>query len=261
MKKADHLRKTRPMGSDMVAASGTSKTTSPCLNDAPQIGVCRIVFEEIAQLTGSLRKEYRMLYFQEMVGIAVFSITGVLAIKKADVDFFGAMVLGIITAIGGGTLRDLLLGLPIFWIVDFNYIWVALVAALVAFFLTQRLHQRYRLLLYLDGLAAALFALAATEKVLALHLAAPLAVMMGVLTSIGGGIARDVLAGRVSLLMSRDIYATPLLLGCTLYVVLRDLFPSIWIAGWIALIFTFGLRFFAIYQHLQMPAIFSTRQG
>ncbi|MNT92893.1 hypothetical protein D3C72_2342500 [compost metagenome] len=84
---------------------------------------------------------------------------------------------------------------------------------------------------------------------------------MGVLTSIGGGIARDVLAGRVSLLMSRDIYATPLLLGCTLYVLLRDLFPSIWIAGWIAFIFTFGLRFFAIYRHLQMPAIFSTKQG
>jgi len=61
--------------------------------------------------------------------------------------------------------------------------------------------------------------------------------------------------------MSRDIYATPLLLGCTLYVLLCDLFPSIWIAGWIALFFTSGLRFFAIYKHLQMPATLSTRQG
>ncbi|MHC8350848.1 trimeric intracellular cation channel family protein [Pseudomonas sp. RT4P38] len=136
-----------------------------------------------------------------------------------------------------------------------------MLAALLAFFLTQRLQRRYRLLLYLDGLAAALFGLAATEKVLALHLAAPLAVMMGVLTSFGGGIARDVLAGRVSLLMSREIYATPILLGCTLYVVLRNIFPSVWVAGWIALIFTFGLRFLAIYLHLQMPAIFSTKQG
>ncbi|WP_433765344.1 trimeric intracellular cation channel family protein [Pseudomonas putida] len=202
-----------------------------------------------------------MLYFQEMLGIAVFSITGVLAIKKADVDLFGAVVLGIITAIGGGTLRDLLLDLPMFWIADFNYIWVALFAALLAFFLTQRLQQRYRLLLYLDGLAAALFGLAATEKVLTLHQSAPLAVMMGVLTSIGGGIARDVLAGRVSLLMSREIYATPILLGCTLYVLLRDLLPSIWLAGCVGLVFTFGLRFLAIYRHLQMPAIFSTKQG
>ena len=176
-------------------------------------------------------------------------------------DLFGAVVLGIITAIGGGTIRDLLLDLPIFWIADFNYIWVALFAALLAFFCTQRLQRRYRILLYLDGLAAALFGLSATEKVLALQLAAPLAVMMGVLTSIGGGIVRDVLAGRVSLLMSREIYATPILLGCTLYVLLRDVFPTIWVAGWIALVFTFGLRFLAIYKHLQMPAIFSTRQG
>jgi uncharacterized membrane protein YeiH len=202
-----------------------------------------------------------MLYFQEMLGTAVFAITGVLAIHKVGVDLFGAVVLGIITAIGGGTLRDLLLDQPIFWIADFNYIWVALFAALLAFFLTKRLQRRYRLLLYLDGLAAALFGLVATEKVLGLNLAAPLAVMMGLLTSIGGGIARDVLAARPSLLMSREIYATPILFGCSLYVLLRSAFPSIWIAGWVALIFTSGLRFLAIYKELQMPAIFSTKQG
>ena len=202
-----------------------------------------------------------MLYFQEMLGTAVFAITGVLAIRKVGVDLFGAVVLGIITSIGGGTIRDLLLDLPIFWIADFNYIWVALFASLLAYFLTNRLHQRYQLLLYLDGFAAALFGIVATEKVLGLHLAAPLAVMMGVLTSIGGGIARDVLAGRASLLMSREIYATPILLGSTLYVLLRDAFPSISVAGWIALIFTAGFRFLAIYKQLQMPEIFSTRQG
>ncbi|WP_343047526.1 trimeric intracellular cation channel family protein [Pseudomonas akapageensis] len=214
----------------------------------------------IVHLADYLRTEKRMLYIQEMLGTAVFAITGVLAIQKVGVDLFGAIVLGIITAIGGGTIRDLLLDLPIFWIADFNYIWVALFAALLAFFLTQKLQQRYRLLLYLDGFAAALFGLVATEKVVGLELAAPLAVMMGLLTSIGGGIARDVLAGRASLLMSREIYATPILLGCTLYVVLRDTFPSIRIAGWIALIFTSGLRFLAIYKDLQMPVIFTTRR-
>ncbi|WP_460152919.1 trimeric intracellular cation channel family protein [Pseudomonas sp. S2_B07] len=75
-----------------------------------------------------------MLYFQQMLGTAVFAITGVLAIQKAGVDVFGAVVLGIITAIGGGTVRDLLLDQPIFWIADFNYIWVALIAAALAFF-------------------------------------------------------------------------------------------------------------------------------
>jgi uncharacterized membrane protein YeiH len=202
-----------------------------------------------------------MLYFQQMLGTAVFAITGVLAIQKAGVDVFGAVVLGIITAIGGGTVRDLILDQPIFWIADFNYIWVGLIAATLAFFLTKKFQQRYRLLLYLDGFAAALFGLVATEKVLGLHLAAPFAVMMGVLTSIGGGIVRDVLAGRTSLLMSREIYATPILLGCIVYVLLRDAFPTIQVAGWIALLFTSGLRFLAIYKDLQMPTILSTRQG
>ncbi|RON24232.1 hypothetical protein BK660_00760 [Pseudomonas brassicacearum] len=202
-----------------------------------------------------------MLYFQQMLGTAVFAITGVLAIQKAGVDVFGAVVLGIITAIGGGTVRDLILDQPIFWIADFNYIWVGLIAATLAFFLTKKFQQRYRLLLYLDGFAAALFGLVATEKVLGLHLAAPFAVMMGVLTSIGGGIVRDVLASRTSLLMSREIYATPILLGCIVYVLLRDVFPTIQVAGWIALLFTSGLRFLAIYKDLQMPTILSTRQG
>jgi uncharacterized membrane protein YeiH len=202
-----------------------------------------------------------MLYFQQMLGTAVFAITGVLAIQKAGVDVFGAVVLGIITAIGGGTVRDLILDQPIFWIADFNYIWVGLISATLAFFLTKKFQQRYRLLLYLDGFAAALFGLVATEKVLGLHLAAPFAVMMGVLTSIGGGIVRDVLAGRTSLLMSREIYATPILLGCIVYVLLRDAFPTIQVAGWIALLFTSGLRFLAIYKDLQMPTILSTRQG
>ncbi|WP_460163868.1 trimeric intracellular cation channel family protein [Pseudomonas sp. S2_F03] len=75
-----------------------------------------------------------MLYFQQMLGTAVFAITGLLAIQRVGVDLFGAVVLGIITAIGGGTLRDLLLDQPIFWFADFNYIWVALVTSLVAFF-------------------------------------------------------------------------------------------------------------------------------
>ncbi len=200
-----------------------------------------------------------LLYFQEMLGTAIFAVTGLLAIKEAKVDLFGAVVLGVITAVGGGTVRDLLLDVPIFWIVDFNYIWVALIAVLVAFFITRRLQQRYRLLLYLDGLAAALFGIVATEKVLGLHLAVPLAVMMGVLSSIGGGIVRDALAGRTSLLMSREIYATPILVGCVLYALLRNAVLPVPIAGCSALAFTCGLRFLAIYKQLQMPAIFSTR--
>jgi uncharacterized membrane protein YeiH len=196
-------------------------------------------------------------YYFEMLGTAVFAITGVLAVTRRGLDVFGALVLGIVTAIGGGTVRDLIIDAPIFWIQDLNYVWAAVVGALVAFSTAHRLSTASRALLYLDGLGAALFTVAAANKVLLLHFSGPVAVMMGILTGIGGGLVRDVLAGRQTLLMSREIYATPILLGCTLFVALRDVIPY---AGWIGFVAAFGFRAIAIYRHLEMPAWLTHRE-
>ena len=130
-------------------------------------------------------------------------------------------MLGTVTALGGGTIRDVIIRAPVFWLVDTNYLLVAVIASLVAFFASRLVKTTYTLLLYLDALGAAMFAIQATDKVLALQFAPAIAVAMGVLTGIGGGLLRDV-AGRQTLLMSRDVYATPILLGCLLYVALRN---------------------------------------
>ena len=119
--------------------------------------------------------------------------------------------------------------MPVFWATDLNYIWVALGAS-VAAFTAQSLFTRkemYRLLLYIDGLAVALFAIQAANKVWALQFGLPLApILLGIITAIGGGLIRDVLAGRQNLLMSRELYAVPVLFGCTLFVVAMALFPQ-----------------------------------
>ena len=199
-----------------------------------------------------------LLYTISMIGTAVFAITGVLALRRDGIDVFGALVLGIVTALGGGTVRDLILDAPVFWIGDFNYVWVAAASSLLTFFIVRPFERTQTLLLYLDGFGAALFAIAATDKVLGLGHAAPLAVMLGVWTSIGGGIARDVLAGRQTLLMSREIYATPILLGCALYIALLEFWPG---AAWTsptALCFIFVFRAFVIHRGLQMPKALST---
>ena len=172
----------------------------------------------------------------------------------------GVSAHGIVTALGGGTVRDLILDAPVFWIGDFNYVWVAAASALLTFFIVRPFERTQTLLLYLDGFGAALFAIAATEKVLGLGHAAPLAVMLGVWTSIGGGIARDVLAGRQTLLMSRDIYATPILLGCALYVAMRAAWPVASWTGPTALLFIFAFRAFVIHRGLQMPDVLSTHR-
>jgi len=199
-------------------------------------------------------------YYFEMLGTAVFAITGVLAVTRRGLDVFGALVLGIVTALGGGTVRDVIVGAQPFWIHDFNYVWVASAGALTAFWIGEVFRNGQRALLYFDALGAALFAITAANKVLLLQFGGPVAVAMGVLTGIGGGLIRDVLAGRPTLLMSREVYATPILLGCVAFVLLRAEAPSFPYAATVGFTIIFGARAFAIHRHLEMPMWLTHRE-
>jgi uncharacterized membrane protein YeiH len=192
-------------------------------------------------------------YYFEMLGTAVFAITGVLAVTRRGLDVFGAAMLGMVTALGGGTMRDLIIGAPPFWLADFNYVWAAVAGALTAFWIGARFRNTYRGLLYLDAVGAALFAVIAADKVLLRGLSEPVAVLMGVLTGIGGGLIRDVLAGRPTLLMSREIYATPILLGCIAFVSLRTFVPAFAYPGVVGAAIIFGVRAIAIHRQLEIP--------
>ena len=192
-------------------------------------------------------------YYIEMAGSAVFAISGVLAVTRRGLDVVGAVMLGLVTAIGGGTVRDLVVGVRPFWIADFNYVWSACAGALAAFWIGWLFRSALKGVLYLDALGAALFAIAATSKVLVLTDSAPVAVVMGVLTGIGGGLIRDVLAGRQTLLMGRDIYATPIVVGCAMFVLLRAFVPAFPYTEVVAMAVIFAVRALAIHQHLQMP--------
>ena len=193
-------------------------------------------------------------YYFELLGTALFAVTGVLVIVRRGLDVFGALMLGMVTALGGGTVRDVMIGAPIFWFQDFNYVWAAILGALLAFWLGTYLWSTYRALLYFDALGAALFAIVAASKVLGMGYGGPIAVMMGILTGIGGGLIRDVLAGRQTLLMSREIYATPILLGCTVFVLLRGMAETFAYAGFAGAGIAFTIRALAVRYHLEIPA-------
>ena len=199
-----------------------------------------------------------LIYWIGMAGIAAFAITGVLAVLPKSVDIFGAIVIGMLTAVGGGTLRDLVLGVPVFWSIDALYIWVAIIASLVAFW-AKGLFSRseiLRLVLYLDGLGVALFAIQGTSKAWELDFGLPVTpVVLGIVTAIGGGIIRDVLAQRPNLLMtSHELYLVPITLGCILYASALYAFPQL-DALWSILgpICIFGLRSAAIYWNVGVP--------
>ncbi len=188
-----------------------------------------------------------------------FATTAVLAIKRdRKIDLLGAIVLGLITAIGGGTIRDVILDVPVFWSEDLLYVWVAVGSSVAAFYWrSHRFTDRYLygLMLYLDGLGAAMFGIQAAAKVWDLGFGLPAGpVILGVVTAIGGGLVRDTLAGRTTLLMRPELYATPVLLGCTAFVMVLKYLPDYRLAGLlICILATFALRAAAIHWDLTMP--------
>lgn len=187
------------------------------------------------------------------IAILVFAITGVLACASKTQNLVSLVMLGIITALGGGTIRDIILMVPVFWLSEFYYVWIALTGSLVAYLLFKRFRHYSKMLYYLDALGVALFAVEAIDKSFSVDTNAGVAVMMGIITGIGGGLIRDILTGRPTLLMTRDLYATPILAGCVLYVGMLSLGMDAIASGLLAIGLIFGFRSAAIYFDLSMP--------
>ena len=198
-----------------------------------------------------------------IIATVAFAVTGVLAITDRGVDLFGVLVLGLITAIGGGTVRDIILDVPSFWSQSQVYVWVALGASVLAFFAESFFTQPqiYRCMLYIDGLGAALFAILGLDKAWSLGFGLPVApIILGVVTAIGGGLLRDVLAGKKTLLMSHDLYAIPVTLGCCMYALVLQFLPEYTLEGSVDCMLTiFGVRAAAIHWDLRVPKLFITK--
>jgi len=192
-----------------------------------------------------------------MAGTVAFSISAVLSVAERKVDLFSAVVLGIITSVGGGTIRDITLNVPVFWASELSYIWVSISASIATFFAYRFFAQKTirEFFLYIDGLAVAMFGIQATLKVWHLDFGLPVApVILGVVTAIGGGLIRDMLIGRPTLLMSRELYAVPVLIGCTLYTLVLAYAPEYHFLGsLVCLVIIFGIRAAAIRWGLEVP--------
>jgi uncharacterized membrane protein YeiH len=156
-----------------------------------------------------------------LIGAGVFAVTGVLAAARQDMDVMSFIVIGVVTAMGGGTLRDVMLGLQPFWLQHSAYLYVPSVAALATFFFERRVRETFNTFLYLDAIATAVFTVIATERTLALGYSGGIAVLMGVITGIGGGVLRDLLTGQPTILLRRELSMTPIIVGGSLYVLVR----------------------------------------
>jgi len=153
----------------------------------------------------------------DYLGVFVFAATGALAAAQKKHDIITFAFFAAVTGIGGGTLRDLLIEAPVFWVKDAGYLLACGAAAVTVWLIGERL-ARMRALLWLDAAGLSAYGVIGAAKALAFGVAPPVAVVMGVLTACFGGVLRDVLAGEPSILLRREIYATAALAGASAFV-------------------------------------------
>jgi uncharacterized membrane protein YeiH len=197
-----------------------------------------------------------MLFLLEMAAVAVCAITGALEAGRRKMDLFGASVIAFACALGGGTLRDLLLGrLPVFWVKEPMYLYVAALTVIATHLVTERVQISARAFLVPDAMGLALFTIIGTQMTLAFRQSVPIAVVMGVVTGVFGGVVRDVLCNEVPVVFRGELYATAALSGAVLFAVLRKagiptqyLFP-------LATAATFGIRVAALRWKIGLPKI------
>lgn len=189
----------------------------------------------------------------EVLGVAVFAISGALTAARKEMDPFGFIVLGVATAVGGGTIRDLVLGLPVFWVVKPHYLITCVAVALPVFWLARLLNSRYKALVWADAVGMALFTVTGTQKALAAGASPSVAIAMGIMTAAFGGVVRDVLCGESPLMLHKEIYATAALAGGALFVVLTDLDVAREIRALAAFALTFTVRALAILRGWSLP--------
>jgi uncharacterized membrane protein YeiH len=186
-------------------------------------------------------------------GVFVFALSGGLAAARRNMDLFGVAFIAMLPAIGGGTVRDLVLGLPVFWVAKSLPLLLVAAAAALVFLFAGRVERRRRLIEWCDAVGLAVFCVLGARRALLVTDEPGVAVMMGVITAVLGGVLRDVVCNEIPLVLHREIYATAAVLGAGVYVVahllgLNEGFAMATGAG-----AAFGLRAMALLFGLSLP--------
>lgn len=195
------------------------------------------------------------IYWIGMAAVAVNALTGVMEAERKEVDLIGVTFVAVATALGGGTIRDLLLNRNIFWIADQTYLITAVLCGLLAFFILRHKSLPARWLLIPDAIGLALFTAIGTQAAMQWHAPWLAASLLGVITGVFGGVLRDVLCNEVPLVMrAGELYATAAWIGALLLIGLQALgVDALW-ASSVAMAAILAIRIAAIRYHLTLPA-------
>lgn len=197
-----------------------------------------------------------LVYIVDLAGTCVFAVSGWLLASKKQLDFFGASVIAFVTAIGGGTIRDLLIGSqPVGWLQDVNYLVVIGLGILAGMFF-RRVFERLRKTMFLfDSIGIGLFTILGIQKTLALGLSPIIALIMGTISAVFGGVLRDTLVNEIPLIFRKEIYATVCLAGGGLYLLLRQSTIDSGIQMILTIGFIIAIRILVVVKNWSLPSV------
>jgi len=168
------------------------------------------------------------------------------------------LVLAMVTAVGGGTLRDLILGVPVFWLSHVEYLYIIIATTLLVAVYRRTHVIPMKVLLLLDAVGLAVFTIIGAQKALALGYADVIAVMMGVMTGVVGGMMRDILVGEVPLILRQEIYATASFLGASVYVVANQWIGLFELVILLSMVSTLTMRLGGVFLGWRLPRFITT---
>lgn len=195
-----------------------------------------------------------LLQFIEVAGLVAFSISGVMAAFEKKLDVFGILIIAFITAMGGGTLRDILIGsVPVNWMLNTQSSVIVLISALVAILFKKSIGNFQKLLLLFDSLGLGLFTVVGIEKGIDVGLSTGICIVLGTITACFGGVIRDISLNTIPMIFQKkEIYATVCILGGILYFLFRAILP-VEIVVFIVILFIFFTRLLAVRYRITLP--------
>lgn len=195
-----------------------------------------------------------LIYGIDLFGTLVFAISGVLAAVEKKFDLVGATIIGLVTAVGGGTLRDVLIGdTPVSWMKDLNYLYVVLAALPLCYFFQRPILKLRKGVFLFDTIGIGLFTILGLQKTLEIGLSPIIAVLMGIVSATFGGVIRDVLSNEVPLIFRKEIYASACLVGGLTFLLIEyffagNTFNMIW-----AILIVIIIRYLAVKKNWSLP--------
>ena len=196
------------------------------------------------------------IYTLDILGTFAFAISGALVASDQDFDLFGVIIIAFVTAVGGGMLRDVLINShPINWIGDLNYVYIILIAVFITFLFTSKILPLSKTMFLFDTIGISVFTLLGLQKGLSLELHPMVALIMGMISAVFGGVIRDILSDKIPLIFQREIYASACLLGGFTYLILKQTQMDENIIIIISASVIVSVRLIAVKYNLELPKI------